>query len=199
MKYITVLGTAIAALLLSTPLAIAQGVPEAAPDDCYVEWESNVRVNLQSLCSGANPTAGTQPATGAVDGRSPSALSAPAAATTLTVRVVSDVGSTVYSNGVSSSRRYIPQPLDQTTYAFPPGTLQPNPPSRRYTSYQIFYPSPYFRQGRFGYRRPPFSPLPQTAPGPIYYNPSSVPIIDRGAAIIPPVLIPESQQQRIRY
>lgn len=206
MRLITVLGTAIAALLLSTPLAVAQGTPEVAPEDCYVEWESNVRVNLESLCNRSNPAAGTQqPAIGAVGDRTAETSSAPASPPTLTVRVISDVGSTVYSNGVSASRRYIPQlPTEQTANDFPPGTLQPSPPSRRYVSYQIFYPNPYFGWGQFGHHRRRFSPSPDAATppsSPTYYNPSPAPILQIGAPIVPPLLFPriDQQQQRIRY
>ncbi len=198
MRFATVLGTAIAALLLSTPLAVAQGTLEVATDDCYVEWEDNVRVNLESLCNRTNPAAGIQPAAGAVGESTPTgSSSAPASPPTLTVRVISDGGSTVYSNGISASRRYIPQlPVDQTVDVSQFGYLQPSPPNRRYVSYQIFYPHPYFNQGRFGYRRRGFFPSPEVAtpPTPPYYYP------DLNRPISGPILgIQQQQRQRIRY
>lgn len=195
MRSMTVLGTAIASLLLFTPLAVAQEVAEGAPDGCYIEWEEDVRVNLESLCNRPNPAANlpaSPPSSSSAVGDAPESSAATSSPASITVRIISDVGSTVYTNGVPASiRGYTLQlPAAQAVDDFQPGYLQPSLPSRQYVSYQRFYPHPHLRGLWFGHFRRGFSPLPEvTTPPtrPYYLNPD-----------VPIPRIEERQQQGIR-
>ena len=174
MRSMTVLGTAIASLLVSTPLAIAQVTP---PDGCYVEWEGAVRVDLESLCDQPSPAASPpavspSPSSGSENTSSAGAARIVPFPSPITIRIELPPASTVDNS---------------------PEALRPRPPSRRYVSYQRFYPHPHlyphFKGWWFGHFNPQ-PPLPEVTPPPT-----------RPYSLNPNVPIPrmeERQQQGIR-
>ncbi|MGB3292540.1 MAG: hypothetical protein WBB01_06015 [Phormidesmis sp.] len=177
MRLLTTLGGAIASLLLSTPLAVAQGIAQGDLEGCYIEWEDGVRDSLESLCDRPNPQAGSQSSSAVGD--VPEGSAAATSPGPIIIRVISDVGSRVYANGVPSSipGYVLPLPAGQNVDVFQPEYLQPNLPGRRYVSYQIFYPYPHLIRRRFGYsrRRAPIPEVTTPPTRPYYLNPD-VPI-----------------------
>lgn len=149
MRFFTVWGAAIASLLLSSSVALAQTAAEIPPDaTCYIEWEDGTRVSLEDLCSESNSTAdGTSADAGrenSPNGRATAGSSTPSVRTSaVTVEIVSNLGSAVYVNGVPVSGRSLPQPSasfngDADSRYDSPRYF--NRSNRRYIRHQRFYP-----------------------------------------------------------
>lgn len=151
MRFFTVWGAAIASLLLSSSVALAQTAAEIPPNatNCYIEWENGTRVSLEDLCSDSGSTA-DGPSADAGRENSPDrqatvGSSIPRVRTSaVTVEIISNLGSAVYVNGVpvSGRERSLPQPstsfgdadrrYDSPRYF--------NRSNRRYIRHQRFYP-----------------------------------------------------------
>ncbi|MGC1309586.1 MAG: hypothetical protein WA885_20380 [Phormidesmis sp.] len=136
------LGSAIASLLFSAAAATAQATPTALPKvDCYVEWEANVRLSLESLCNSSNALVESQPSSSTNSqnavGSQPSALPIPIVINTspqiIRVEVIADPNPVILDSRAS---RTAPGGLVERIY------LPPRRSNRRYERYQRFQPSP---------------------------------------------------------
>ena len=139
----------IATFSLAPKPAVAQlsAIPETG---CYIEWTAGVQTSLEALCtpSAAPSQSATQPNQ---SNRLPSATDP----STTKVEIVSEVGSTVYINGLRASQPtnslqnqitqnqiIRSQPIEEPIYFQYPQTRS----SRRYLLHQRFYPHPALGQ-----------------------------------------------------
>ena len=133
----TAIAAAASLSCLAPKAAIAQ--LSATPDtDCYIEWTAGVRTSLESLCE--QPTSPQN--TPSPVNRTPNTINP----STTRVEVVSEIGSTVYINGLQTSQPAAstqtqisaPRPIAELNYFQYPQTQS----SRRYIQYRRFYPYP---------------------------------------------------------